>query len=441
MIKIKDKLLNEIIKQYQNSYDYNGIPTYTLKFPIFDNKFNFRNETELNEEVFNKDISILEYKKYLIELLEEDKIEILSTNIVPNPMIKAYELNIPKDIQIDEILNNFNNIVIYPTINSLKNSNCKENKVFTKRIAMGEAKLKILFFKVEIVQEYCDNPQYSVRFDGYRGYIVLNDEYCNENEKIEYIQDFGIAYSKKDPNKRAIGVFLDDLAKLSESDQLKWYIKLQKQQNDFVINRGFYENLVIGNWINNVSIYDALLDEMKIINKMCQKMHVPKLYKEEFDINDDRIKDYRIIFLPTLKNYWDFLLVIEKMFVNNINTETFTKGDGTTKNITELREENGDKKGSIKLFEEWLNLNIIGKNSIQNDIIDPLKKIRKIRQKPAHALQEDKYDEEIWKKQNELILETYKAIRNIRLLFSNHPNCKDIEIPKYLVTGKDITVF
>lgn len=105
------------------------------------------------------------------------------------------------------------------------------------------------------------------------------------------------------------------------------------------------------------------------------------------------------------------------MFVNNINTDTFTKGDGTTKNITELREENGDKKGSIKLFSEWLNLNVNGKNSIEDDIIKPLKNIRKIRQKPAHALQEDKYDEEIWKKQNELILEIYKTIRNIRLTF------------------------
>lgn len=109
-------------------------------------------------------------------------------------MIKAYELNIPKDIQIDEILNNFNHIVIYPTINTLKNTDCKENKVFTKRIAMGEAKLKILFFKVEIAQEYCDNPQYSVRFDGYRGYIGESTkseiEYAKaKGKKISYLEN------------------------------------------------------------------------------------------------------------------------------------------------------------------------------------------------------------------------------------------------------------
>ncbi len=43
--------------------------------------------------------------------------------------------------------------------------------------------------------------------------------------------------------------------------------------------------------------------------------------------------------------------------------------------------------------------------------------------------------------QNEIIIETYKAIRSIRLFFANYPGNKEIEIPEYLITGEKIRIY
>lgn len=34
--------------------------------------------------------------------------------------------------------------------------------------------------------------------------------------------------------------------------------------------------------------------------------------------------------------------------------------------------------------------------------------------------------------------DTYAAIRAIRLFFANHPLAKDVKVPEYLISGKDI---
>ena len=146
---------------------------------------------------------------------------------------------------------------------------------------------------------------------------------------------------------------------------------------------------------------------------------------------------YRNIFLPSLKNYYDFILVLEKMLVHNISYKTFQKKTPYIISV-ERTDERGKDKGSLVMFDEWLNKNISTKEDMSELIIKPLKNIRKIRQKPAHELTSNKYDISLYKKQIDLMNDTYSAIRAIRLFFSNHPLTKNIEVPEYLITGEDI---
>ena len=67
-----------------------------------------------------------------------------------------------------------------------------------------------------------------------------------------------------------------------------------------------------------------------------------------------------------------------------------------------------------------------------------LKKVRKKRQKPAHAIDENVFDQCYFKEQRELIIGAYSAIKILRLLLENHPKVEaaNIEIPAYLRDGK-----
>ena len=128
------------------------------------------------------------------------------------------------------------------------------------------------------------------------------------------------------------------------------------------------------------------------------------------------------------------------MFIHNINFKTFTVASRYISPVNR-KNDNGDLKGSLQMFSEWIKRNVNTNCNTELDIIEPLKIIRKERQVPAHELYSNKYDKSLYKKQDDLISNTYAAIRNIRLLFTNYPGTKVIQLPDYLVTGEKIEIY
>lgn len=126
------------------------------------------------------------------------------------------------------------------------------------------------------------------------------------------------------------------------------------------------------------------------------------------------------------------------MISENINNDFF-------QNEVPLEERNSRPDGTIEirsrasltLLDEWLRKTIkVQDETIFDNINQPLKEIRKIRQEPVHKIQKDKYDRTYHDKQDELMNRVYGAIRAIRLLFASHPNAKNCEIPDWLFEGK-----
>ena len=139
------------------------------------------------------------------------------------------------------------------------------------------------------------------------------------------------------------------------------------------------------------------------------------------------------------RNY-DFVLVMEKLVVHNISIKTFQK-DSLLISKIERKDEEGRDKGSIVMLQEWLKKNVGSNFDMDEVIVNPIKYIRKIRQVPAHELTNNKYDVDVYEKQKELMVNTYGAVRAIRILFMGHPLAKSVNIPDYLLQGKDIVFY
>ncbi len=412
----KNMALNEIIDYYLNSKDFNGLELYRMK---------------------NYDYDIL------CNLIDENLIEVLSTNEVINPHIKGFDLSIPKETQKSNISSKDNYSVLYPTPKALENIPIKYESPYTDLMRKGKEQFEIIYFNIEILERYINNPKFIVMDNGYRGNIYPSDEFCDDEDiGDEYIKDYGMAYKDEEILNRAIGVFIADLAGLSPQKQMLWKGFELSNQNNYKISHGFIDNLIRGQWVEEVWIFHALIDEMKVINNQCELMGIPKLFNKTFGTHYTEMPDgYRNIFLPTLKNYYDFVLVLEKMVVHNISYKTFQKSAPYIESI-ERKDENGKDKMSLVMFDEWLNKNIRTPEDLSQIIIKPLRNIRKIRQKPAHELTSNKYDITLYKEQNDLMHDTYTAIRAIRLFFNNHPLVRDnIEIPEYLITGQNIVSY
>ncbi len=310
-------------------------------------------------------------------------------------------------------------------------------------IIAGGNYFKVVYFDVHVLERYFNNPKYSVFYSDYRGSISIKDEYFDVTNESEYVKNFGLAYNKKNPEKRAIVAFAADLAKLSGKAQSHWHSLLLDNSEDYYPNEGFVKNLIRGEWVENISIFDALLMEIHLINKMCECIEIPKMFKEEFKFNtmnkEDRPINYHIVLLPTRDNYYSFISTLEKLVINNLEPKTFTT-DSLLIKAVESKTDEGNNKGTLVLLSEWFSQNVKAEE-IDKKIIAPLKNLRKIRQKPAHELYANIYDEKIWIDQKKLMHNVYSAVRAIRLLLANHPLGRHVKIPEVLFDGKHIVQY
>jgi len=118
------------------------------------------------------------------------------------------------------------------------------------------------------------------------------------------------------------------------------------------------------------------------------------------------------------------------MISENINSSFFKDKITDTKN-----------KGTLSLLEEWLSKSYKATNKdLISDIIKPLKCVRKERQIPGHKIVENKYDPDLINKQKSIILDSYKSIKLLRLIFLSHPKARDFHIPEELENGIVIDV-
>ena len=72
----------------------------------------------------------------------------------------------------------------------------------------------------------------------------------------------------------------------------------------------------------------------------------------------------------------------------------------------------------------------------KDEMINAFKEIRKERIKPAHKIEDDTYDKSYFKLQKDLVYNSYKSIRCIRLILTNHPKAKSYNPPEWLQKGR-----
>jgi len=116
-------VLDEIVKYYITSHDFNGLPVYNMKHYDY---------------------------KILCELIDEGLIEVLSEKEVINPHIKGFNFNIPIEQQKENISKETNYSVLYPTRKALESVPLDYTKPYSILMQKGEKQFKIIYFNIEI---------------------------------------------------------------------------------------------------------------------------------------------------------------------------------------------------------------------------------------------------------------------------------------------------
>jgi len=416
---IKNDILLEIKDYYLKSNDFNGYPIrYILvKFKLSD--------AERNE--------------ILIELIQENLISLNFGDIHPNSYIKAYPEEEP-EIQIDK-LNSIQNIHIcaYPTTNYMKkvlDVTAFIDKPFTRKLALGEPQLSYEFFDLSILEIYRNDPRYFYYNNDISGQICAHNEFLENNLMSKsdsvFIDSFGFAHNIK--GNRAIAVHLRYLSPLSAEHQNVWWAK--RLINEKYQVHPDYLKITNGRWDLGISIYSAFLLEIEEINKLCKIMNRPSFFSKEFS-EEERPKEFGFLIRPTSKEFNNFILILDKLISENINRKFF-RNDILFYSIEKDSEgkEYNKEKGTINILEDWLSL--LFRNHQDKpylDLIKTFKEIRKLRQSPAHKLDDNVFDFKYLEQQNNIIERAYRGLQALRIIFSSNPKCKNYKPPEELENG------
>jgi hypothetical protein len=432
---LKNQIENIVYEFFVNSSDFNGIPLRQV----------------------SEDLKIeYEYSIDIIKtLVSDDKITIQSST---NPHIiysrvypidiqlkiledsKSWEVTVEKIGEISIFSENTEfPICLYPTTGLLKSKRDLTefgNAVYTKELAIGQPQLKPVFFEIEVLERYANDPRFDFKFKDYSGRISCkydeNEKPFVRKEDEVFLKTFGLGFDEND--KRVAVVYLRYLSDLTPEHQVYW--KSREKKEDCKMLEEYHQNTIQGNWTSSYSIFSGLIGELSCLNEISEIIFSKPLFRKNFDA-ENRPREFTFFFTPTLKNYNDFVHLLDKMLSENINKDFF-EGKIEFFDIVEIEEGLVERKpkGTIRLLEEWLTgIFKTEKENELKEIFKPFKKVRRERQNPAHKIIENEYNDKFTELQKKLVSDAYDSIKGLRFIFQQHPKAKDFEVPEWLKNG------
>lgn len=332
---------------------------------------------------------------------------------------------------------------LYPTRSHLElvvKADDYRDRPYTYEMALGAGQLEFRYFDLVVLEFYRNDPRYYYQCDDINGHISIHDEHYHSDSMTEkdkgLLETFGFAYN--DDWHRAVTTFVYYISKLSPEHQQVWKNR-ELDYTEYRPHPDYYRNNILGDWGEKIPICTAFLMELEIINKMCNAMNRPPLFRKDFS-KENRPRNFSFLIRPTHKEYYEFVGLLDKMMSDNINKDFFQ--NDVSGQVEEERDDGKilvRNKGTIQMLEEWINkLFKSPDRKPLDEIFKTFRKVRKERQRPAHAIDDNKFDPKFFTRQQEIFSNAYNAIRTIRLVLANHPVVKaaKIDIPQELFEGK-----
>lgn len=414
-----DIILGEVRDFYLASRDFNGIPLSRL--------------TEDHCTAWP------DLRTQIARLVSERKLELAFASHSENPHIKRVATLPPSD-QVRKLeTEDPGAVCAYPsreTIVAAVDEREYDSRPYTKRLLLGEPQLTPVFFELGVLERYFRDPRYIFEFTDYYGRISIADAHYKSGTVADrdqvFLQTFGIAYNQK--RERVVAVFLRYLADLTPEHQQVW--RTHEVAEACRMNGDYERASIWGQWPKYHSVYAAFLREQVEINRICQLIWGRALFKRTFE--GDRPKGFSPMLRPTKRNFDEFGSIMDKMLSENISKDFF-KGDIPLEDKIPTGEGSVERRplGTLTLLQRWLQKHhrTADGADVSDEVVAPFRKIRELRQAPAHSLREDEYDLSLPKKQDELLGSATMSLTKLRLALMSHPKAKGYKPPDWLASN------
>lgn len=215
--------------------------------------------------------------------------------------------------------------------------------------------------------------------------------------------------------------------------------KTKMLSDEYKLHPDYWESSIMGRWHDGMSVFQAFTEEMKVINDLSKLMGRPIFFKEAHT-GDKRPRNFGFLIRPTLKEFNEFVHLLDKLISENINLDFF---QNEVPYHEEIQRQDGTiekrPKGSLSILNDWLDAYVHFEESQRqrkNEMVKDFKNVRQLRQNPAHKIEEDVFDQQYLEQQREVMSKTFGSLRALRCLFQFHPKAKDYKAPESLERAK-----
>jgi hypothetical protein len=342
-----------------------------------------------------------------------------------NPHIKRLS-DLPVDQQLSKLsVDPISTICAYPSAAILKaqiDESQYATRPFTRRLALAEPQLEAVYFDLAVVERYQRDPRYIFEFHDFGGSISLHSTHAESGDVPArdqvFLQTFGIGYDQK--RRRVVLSFLRYLGHLSPEHQQVWAAHVVDDK--CTSNSDYFRSAILGEWPEYYSAYEAFLQERRELNILSQLIGKEPLFVGVS--SEGRPSGFHPMLRPTKQNFADFIHLLDKLLSESLNRDFF-KGDLELER--RVPGKNGvyevERPGTLKLLEEWLSKYYRTANGedVGKEVLKPMRDIRSMRQKPAHTIEGNDYDEKYPKEQDRLLEQTLRRLTKLRLILESHP--------------------
>jgi hypothetical protein len=385
---------------------------------------------------------LAELRELLADLVRQGRMELAFASHSDNPHIKRIQ-SLPIEEQLTGLAGNTDDVIcVYPCAELVQSTVDVEERVrgrpYTKRLLLAEPQLTPVFFELSALERYFEDPRYSLEFHDRSGSISVKSEHYEAGtlpkKDQTFLETFGIAYDAS--RSRVVAVFLRYLSDLSPEHRQAW--RLQEVAGPCNLNSDYARAAIFGMWPEYYSVYEAFIQEQVEINKVAQVIGRPQIFRRTFE--PGRPEHFQPMLRPTRRNFHLFVETLDKMLSENIDVEFFGEdieleervrlGDGMIER---------QRLGSLTVLERWLSrvYRTADGEDVGKEVVGPLKEIRALRNKPAHALGVNEYDLGFPKEQDRLLGEARRSLTTLRLILSAHPNARGkYTAPEWLDSDK-----
>jgi len=306
---------------------------------------------------------------------------------------------------------------LYPTQRAMEvyAPNLSHTHPYRDRMMMGSGTLDLAFFDLAAVEGYVNDPSFAFEFgdDGFRLATATGYDYADDDLlslEAGYAYDHTVDYRGDEPIRRYWTAFLCDLVDLPARHQTR-LSTFELDGRNLSAHPDWWERLIGGRWLDHIGPFTKILCELKAINEVWNIAFQSDLLKTV-----ERPRAWGWVLRPTTGSWNEFIHLTDKLLSDNLMPKGLDAAGAPKTNSQ------GDTVGTLGRLQEL----ILTSSSATTpegvkSILEPLRRVRAERQAPAHKIEDTVTDRNVVNRQRDLLRDIASSLDAIRFFVQTHP--------------------